>query len=145
MTMAANTSLGMHEINRDRDHQSARTIEEWFKIFSDGNMKANAVNCAYLVVEALSQVGPGPRNKDREADQIANAMLAFKRIGADDGQVIYVESDWVTKFVSFLIERSFKYRLEHEKDEKCKIMLPTSINLREELPSHLRGKFSVNP
>jgi hypothetical protein len=125
----------------------ARTIQQWHDIFKEMPTPANAVNCAYRLLGDITgySTRTSDHNKDQDADQIANALLAFKRIGSDDdGDIIYVESAWVTKFVDFLIEQSLRYRLDHQKDEKCKIILPKGFNLREELPSHLRGKFSTS-
>lgn len=62
-----------------------------------------------------------------------------------DHHIIYVESAWLTKFVEWLIESSLRYRIDHQKDEKAKITIPKSFDLRGELPPHLRGKFSVTP
>jgi hypothetical protein len=122
--------------------EAAKTIEWWQEKFETVK-PANAVNCASIVSEALWAT-PGPRNRGFEADTIANAMLAFKRIG-EEGQTIYVDSEWVIPFVKFLIEQQLKYRLRSEKDEKCEIIFPPGFNLREDLPAHLRGKFSSTP
>jgi hypothetical protein len=123
--------------------ETARTIEAWHRIFTEMGSPANAVNCAYRLMGDI--IGyRGASTKDRDADQIANAMLAFKRIG-EEGQSIYVESEWVIPFVKFLIEQQLRYRLRSEKDEKCEIIIPPGFNLREELPAHLRGKFSSTP
>jgi hypothetical protein len=120
---------------------AAKTIEWWKDKFKTLKLP-NAVNCAYLVLEEMQD---GPRRRDWNADTVANALLAFKRLGVEDGQPIYVESEWITKFVQYLIDQGLKYSLEHSKDEKCKIVFPMNFNLREDLPSHLRGKFSMTP
>jgi hypothetical protein len=61
----------------------------------------------------------------------------------EKSQTIYVDSEWVTKFVQFFIDQGLKYNVEHEKDEKAALTISTNFNLREELPTHLRGKFTM--
>jgi hypothetical protein len=138
----------MSDTGTSRRYFSAttRTIESWYQIFNDlpNNAQPNAVNCAYRLMGDITGYSERGGHKDTDADQIANAMLAFKRIG-EEGQSIYVDSEWVIPFVKFLIEQQLKYRLRSEKDEKCEIIFPPGFNLREDLPAHLRGKFSSTP
>jgi hypothetical protein len=62
--------------------EAAKTVEWWHTTFMALEpAKQNAVNCAYLVLAEMQGAKTGPRNKDRDADQLANAMLAFRRIG----------------------------------------------------------------
>lgn len=126
--------------------EAAKTIEWWYNTFKTKPTRANAINCAYLVIEEM-QIGP--RRKDWNADTIANAMLAFKRIGvppvAHIGQIIFVEREWVVKFVAFFIEKGWWHNLMDHDEKRWTITLSEGVNLREVLPTHLRGKFSVNP
>jgi hypothetical protein len=135
-----------HHARAPRPSGSTRPIEEWHAIFTDlpNGAPANAVNCAYRLMGDITGYSERGGHKDTDADQIANAMLAFKRIGSE-GQAIYVDSEWVIPFVQFLIEQQLKYALRSEKDEKCEIIFPESFDLRENLPAHLRGKFSMSP
>ena len=131
---------------------SARTIEQWYETFTSMPGPANAVNCALKVVQSIWEE-PGARNDMREADDIANAMLAFKRVGRGTNEVpeeykqsIYLSKGFEAKFIDHFIKKGWWFEMVQQGGRgSWKMTFAERRDLKADLPTSLHGKFSVNP
>lgn len=136
-----------------------RTIEQWKEIFLNlpNGAHANAVNCAYRLLGDLLGWHERGGHKDTDVDQISNAMLAFKTVGGEEGsastetpnfaaQYIYVENDQLLRFIALFMLKHWWVDIQWiEAAKKFRLRFAVNIDLRNDLPASLRGKFSVNP
>lgn len=61
-------------------------------------------------------------------------------------QYIYVEEEWVPKFMALFIKKQWWIDLQFDrKAVKWRLRFAVNVDLRKDLPTALHGKFSINP
>lgn len=61
-------------------------------------------------------------------------------------QYIYVENDQLLKFLAWFQLKHYWFDVQwRDKNHVFRIRFAINVDLRNELPTSLRGKFSVNP